>query len=273
MEIKTEDGVIYCLCDTCGIEYTVTASGYGPKRRPRRYCVKSCEPHAQKRPKTVAVGRKRRLLADRDKTIPCAYCMTNFTVDAGKQPHKRYCSLTCRNKQALKREKNQRRNPMSRIRVCPRCETVFTAVGRGDRTYCTDYCRDENRRARQRNVRSLTCQVCYKSWKHVGHGTPKVCSEDCRQTRNFVASNPMCNVADVLAAVKRRLSATHCDACACVPEEIIDGRQKLVIDHDHLTGRVRGLLCHKCNVVEGLFRDQPYRLQALAYWVTKLEAA
>jgi hypothetical protein len=36
----------------------------------------------------------------------------------------------------------------------------------------------------------------------------------------------------------------------------------LVIDHNHATGRIRGLLCHGCNQALGLFRDNILVLEA-----------
>lgn len=37
---------------------------------------------------------------------------------------------------------------------------------------------------------------------------------------------------------------------------------KLVVDHNHRTGKIRGLLCAKCNQGLGLFEENPLALEA-----------
>lgn len=44
-------------------------------------------------------------------------------------------------------------------------------------------------------------------------------------------------------------------------------RAKLVVDHDHSTGRIRKLLCHSCNLGLGLLGDSPDRLRAGADYI------
>lgn len=44
------------------------------------------------------------------------------------------------------------------------------------------------------------------------------------------------------------------------------------IDHCHLTLRIRGLLCHHCNVGLGHFRDSPERLRRAASYLESSDA-
>jgi hypothetical protein len=65
------------------------------------------------------------------------------------------------------------------------------------------------------------------------------------------------------------------DTCAiCLQKEtyIPNGKtspQSLSIDHDHKTGKVRGLLCYACNLAIGLLKDNPDAANRAAAYLTQ----
>lgn len=52
-----------------------------------------------------------------------------------------------------------------------------------------------------------------------------------------------------------------CKICKKEPLKTKETNQRLVIDHDHSTNRVRGLLCNRCNNLLGWCSDQIELLQ------------
>jgi hypothetical protein len=64
------------------------------------------------------------------------------------------------------------------------------------------------------------------------------------------------------------LFASQDQRCAaCRADE--HGGRNWHVDHCHLTGRVRGILCHRCNVALGMLEDSPERVLSLHEYVTK----
>lgn len=65
------------------------------------------------------------------------------------------------------------------------------------------------------------------------------------------------------------LQGGACAGCGAVPEP----RRKLYLDHDHLTGIVRGLLCRNCNFALGFAQDDVSILVHLVKYLEDTPAA
>ncbi len=82
--------------------------------------------------------------------------------------------------------------------------------------------------------------------------------EGARKIRNLSLKRKYGITIEQYEAIAKRQDG-ECATCHKTPE-------KLVVDHDHTNGRVRGLLCDKCNRGLGLAYDNPDSIRrALAY--------
>lgn len=64
----------------------------------------------------------------------------------------------------------------------------------------------------------------------------------------------MTQVREQLREIMAAEQENRCAVCE-QPETKRGARGTLSIDHDHVTGHVRGLLCAKCNMAVGLLQD------------------
>lgn len=67
----------------------------------------------------------------------------------------------------------------------------------------------------------------------------------------------------------RMLKEQEYKCCVCGIEEKYATKQRFHVDHDHETGKVRGLLCGHCNKGLGLFRDSSSFLKNAAKYLEK----
>lgn len=61
----------------------------------------------------------------------------------------------------------------------------------------------------------------------------------------------------------------HSCAVCCTPQKSIS--RALDVDHDHQSGKVRGLLCNKCNQALGLLKDNLQYITNLRNYLEKSE--
>ena len=70
------------------------------------------------------------------------------------------------------------------------------------------------------------------------------------------------------------LLETHnnlCAICKLAPTATYKSSASLNVDHDHTTGRIRGLLCNKCNSGIGFFQESPELLGRAVIYLTQGE--
>jgi hypothetical protein len=94
---------------------------------------------------------------------------------------------------------------------------------------------------KKRNGLDSWCRACRSEYRNA----------NCRGKFRAVISD------EVLADIKA--TVTQCVICG--------DESNLVVDHDHKTGRVRGMLCNHCNRGLGHFRDDPMLLEFAAQYL------
>jgi hypothetical protein len=114
---------------------------------------------------------------------------------------------------------------------------------------------------------TVVCKGCGETFETINsqivrRSGGKFCSRTC--FNDYRATHKQTRLAKLLKQLYQMTEAEYqslldaqggvCGICQCSPEET--GLRRLVVDHEHVTGRVRGLLCQPCNLGLGHFRDK-----------------
>lgn len=189
---------------------------------------------------------------------------------SGTRGHKSSCKNCIRKKRKVRKHKKVRVDNLGR--ECRKCKAYlpwdeFPKRSKGPRGYscycekCTAILEESKRQCGSRiDDFGRECSVCgeYKTWDYF----PK--ARGC--FRGYAST---CNKCSYLKRIKAKYGITKEEyallqkeqnySCA-ICGELIDESSNLCVDHDHETGKVRGLLCAQCNKGLGHFRDSPKAL-------------
>jgi len=108
--------------------------------------------------------------------------------------------------------------------------------------------------------KEYVCPLCEKPFMAPGHSHRAMCSVCVpvgwtRVSKLYRLSKPKFDA---------MMEAQH-GRCALCPADIQSDPRNALVDHDHQTGRIRGLLCRHCNTRMGAVDDRSWLERAIAY--------
>ena len=137
-------------------------------------------------------------------------------------------------------------------------ENLCSVCGKEPKTYNSGKCKDcynEAKRERYKTDNEYRSGVLKKRREYRLSGKKKIVDKKSHLKMKYGLTE---------AEVSEMFAAQNF-ACAVCFEQI----EKPHIDHCHTTGKVRGLLCGRCNRALGLFRENPTIVQAAVDYLKK----
>ena len=216
---------------------------------------------------------------------PCKRCGKEFTDDPANHPNsphfkRQYCGYDCRTaakRDHLRATAAKRRKPILPItRTCVICKEEFTWQPKQHATRNLELCTCSKKCARKLRMQNMPPRVCRcgQSFKLRSPGQIN-CSVACNRRYNppkqYSASHRRQRIYGLNQVDYDRMLQDQegvCKICLRRSTRIRMGKLlPLAVDHDHQTGKVRGLLCNSCNTAIGLLHDNIVIARRLANYL------
>ena len=136
-------------------------------------------------------------------------------------------------------------------RTCNKC---------GQTKDITDFYKTGRKTDKNPNQRHYTCKECTKARLKASPSQSPEMMRERHLKRKY----------DMTGAEYQDLLDAQSGRCAICKTSEPGGKHNVFqVDHDHVTGKVRELLCKDCNIVLGLVQDSPEHLNRLIAYVIK----
>ena len=206
----------------------------------------------------------------------CEQCGAPFELAPGAHK-RRFCSRLCRRRtweaaRAATFRASRERQP----KVCDHCGQTFTSPWAKTR-YCSATCHVDHRLAQLRAAR--LAKVAGRLCKHCGRPVPETRRLNARYCDGYCKAQALrahvgtSHRHKAPAGTYEALLAAQGGRCAICGTDTPGTIQRFfALDHDHVTGAIRGLLCYRCNIGIGNLGDDPDRLEAAARYLRRLRS-
>lgn len=136
--------------------------------------------------------------------------------------------------------------------------------------FCSDKCKNKFRDEQNRLKTRLTRTCCRCGAPPTNRTGIPYCDACRTQAKREQARARVLRVYGITADdYDRKLGEQQGKCAVCRTTDPGHGHKVFVVDHDHASGHVRGLLCRNCNSAIGLLQDDPKVIAAAAAYVKR----
>jgi hypothetical protein len=215
----------------------------------------------------------------------CGNCGKELTYSGRGRPPSKYCSRSCKDA-GRQRQRRAAAVEATGERRCLNCQGIIPEHVTLKAKCCSRDCGiawNNRKRAEEKRIRTLAarepCRGCGGPIPEEARAGTAYCSTACKRRSKSAAWRARSPhymrqyLYGVTPGQYQAMLTKQGDRCAICRADDWPGKgRRPHTDHDHLTGRFRGILCGRCNNGLGMFGEDAARLRAAADYLERATA-
>jgi Recombination endonuclease VII len=118
------------------------------------------------------------------------------------------------------------------------------------------------------------CRAAVKAWRQAHPEKARATTKKYQQSARGIATRHAYVIQYIYGITleeKEALFVSQGSKCGCCGSSKPDNKNGWIVEHCHITDRVRGIVCHPCNITIGHLEANPDRLNAVKKYLEKQE--